>query len=94
MLFLVLNPIFAWIRIRIVFCLDPDPYQSSVWIRIRTGNDFFRSWTLPGTVLRVSKLRSAGDPVTQKTLENVEQFHLWCSIAIVEVAAVLGPDPH
>ena len=26
----------------ILFCLDPDPFQSSVWIRIR--NEFFRSW--------------------------------------------------
>ena len=26
------------------FCLDPDPYQSSSWTRIRIRNKFFTSW--------------------------------------------------
>ena len=43
-IFLVLNPSFILCQDQSPyrFRLDPDPYQSSVWIRFRIRNEFFQ----------------------------------------------------
>ena len=67
-IFQILNP----------FWLEPDPYQSSVWIRIRFRINFFRSW-IRNTVC----IRSSLTPVMQNVWQKGCYVYFLLQIAVL-----------